>query len=671
MMTVQDIVNENKRRLEEINTPYNPITGQGSISVKRIKVEISDCPIGVMWLPEDFFNTGFIQRLVCTGFKGFIQLQCKQGPSSFIMNELWKEFCKERIKYDFEFWAYTSYLISQKGGGRDVPFLLNRAQRHFLKELETLRIASKPIDIILLKARQWGGSTLTQLYMLWIQLVHRRNWNSVICGHVESASRTVSGMLSKAIKAIPAYIFGTAVSSSPFEGSTKTRVLNVSQSRYSIGSAEKPDGIRSEDISMAHLTEVGLWKATDSKKPEDLVQSIFGSILSGPYTVKVLESTAKGVGNYFHRTWLGAVDGKNNFHPVFIPWFLIDIYSTPLERNGTYAFAKSLTEHELWLFELGATLEAINWYRGKQKEIVDKWRLCSEYPSTAQEAFQSTGNRVFEMKYVENLRSTCIDPCMYGEFVADRVKGKAAFSNLRFEQRDPTPDYENILWVWALPDYTSEHYRDRYIVSVDVGGTGEKADYSDISVIDRLPMLENGGVPEVVAEWHGHIEHDLLAWKAAQIARAYDNALLVIESNTLETEGTEGDHFEYILDEIATEYTNLYSRTTPEQIRQGMPTKYGFHTNTKTKPMLIDHLTACMRDCLYIERCKPTTYEMDVFERKEDGKTTGAVEGCHDDRVMGRAIGVYVAYDWPLPYRAQKLTARQKAKTSIVSEASI
>ena len=43
---------------------------------------------------------------------------------------------------------------------------------------------------------------------------------------------------------------------------------------------------------MAHLTEVGLWKETKGKKPEDLVQSIFGSINDGPYTVKVLESTA-------------------------------------------------------------------------------------------------------------------------------------------------------------------------------------------------------------------------------------------------------------------------------------------------------------------------------------------------------------------------------------------
>lgn len=69
---------------------------------------------------------------------------------------------------------------------KDIPFKLNRAQRRVLNKLEKLRKAGKPIKFILLKARQWGGSTLVQIYMLWIMLVHRRNWNTVICGDVET-----------------------------------------------------------------------------------------------------------------------------------------------------------------------------------------------------------------------------------------------------------------------------------------------------------------------------------------------------------------------------------------------------------------------------------------------------------------------------------------------------
>lgn len=662
-----DIIKQNAERLKIVNAPYNPITGEGSTSVERIRVEINDCPIPVMYLPKTFVETPFVQSLIEFGYNGFIVNELKDGVTESLRNGLWEVFIKERIKHDFEFWAALYIIIRAKGEGKDIKFILNRAQRFFLKALEKLRISNKPIDIILCKARQWGGSTLTQLYMLWIQLVHRRNWNSVICGDVEGQSRIVSGMISKALKEYPSYLNdGVKVTTLPYEGSAKTRIINTTQCIYSLGSAQKPDSLRSQDISMAHLTEVGLWKATKGKSPEDIVQSIFGSILVGPYSLRVLESTAKGVGNYFHRQWVAAVSGKSNFTPVFVPWFLIDIYSTRIDDY--YAFIDTMEEYDWELWELGATLEAINWYKRTSNDM-DAWRVCSEFPSTAVEAFQSSGRRAFRMNYVRQTEKTCIEPWFYGDIEGRADSGSEALEGLAFKPLAHTEDKsENCLWVWLMPD-TSERYRDRYVVIVDVGGVSDNADYSDILVIDRYPMLEVGGLPEIVAEWHGHIEHDKLAWKAAQVAEAYGHALLVIESNTLETEGTEGDNFEYILNEIADDYDNLYCRTSEQQIRQDVPARWGFHTNTSTKPMVVKHQVKAMRDGLYIERSLPAIHEFDVYEIKEDGKTFGAVEGMHDDRVITRCIGVWICYNHPLPVKLEKTNGHAK-RTKIVSEAS-
>ena len=61
----------------------------------------------------------------------------------------------------------------------------------------------------------------------------------------------------------------------------------------------------------------------------------------------------------------------------------------------------------------------------------------------------------------------------------------------------------------------------RYLTVVDVGGRSAKSDWSVIVVFDRLFMAE-GGKPVVVDQWYGHIDIDLLAWKAAQIAAYYD-----------------------------------------------------------------------------------------------------------------------------------------------------
>ena len=665
-MDKEYVITENNKRLGKISAVYNPITGEGSTSIERKWIEIEDFPLRKVNLPVTMMNDRQVLQLASMGADEYLRniLGCEPNNNNRI--RLWLDFCLKRMKHDFEYWAKSMTIISDKGKGRDTSFTLNRPQRIYLKAMEELRIAERPIDIILCKARQWGGSTLTQLYMLWIQLMHKQNWNSVICGDIEKQSSIVAGMLAKVISHYPKWATGgKQITTSPYQGAQKTRVISWGNSRYSLGSSQKPDSLRSEDISMAHLTEVGLWKATQGRKPEDLVQSIFCSIASGPYTMKVIESTAKGVGNFFHRTWLEATEGRNNFTPVFIPWFSIDLYSKPVAKCDYPAFIDSMNEYEKSLFGLGATLEAIAWYRDKRRELPDEWRLFSEFPSTAAEAFQSTGRRVFRTGYVNNIRKDCIPPLFYGDIVPSNEPGKST----RFIPAAPGEKCdENTLWIWLMPDCT-QHLLDRYIVTVDVGGTSDKADYSCIVVADRISMLD-GGIPEIAACWHGHIEHDKLAWKAVEIARAYDNALLVIESNTLETDGTEGNNFEYILNEISGKYSNLYSRTSLQEIKQGRPRRWGFHTNSSTKPMVINFLLKALRDGLYIERCMPTTHELDLYEYKENGKEMGAVEGNHDDRVMATAILVWTCYNHPLPTPVHKNNIANK-RTRIISEASL
>ncbi|MBR3884250.1 MAG: hypothetical protein IKJ31_05770 [Bacteroidaceae bacterium] len=673
MMNVSEIIKLNLERQKSISAYYNPITGEGSTSIARNWVNIEGFPLEKIYLPITMSKDERIAELIEHGAEKFLFERNGKKASQREIVALWLQFCRTRICHDFEYWARSMAIISDKGKGRDIPFTLNRPQRKYLHEMEKLRLQDKPIDIILCKARQWGGSTLTQLYMLWIQLVHKQNWNSVICGDIEKQSSIVAGMLAKVINNYPQWATeGKKIYTSPYQGISKTRVISWSNSRYSLGSSQKPDSLRSEDICMAHLTEVGLWKSTAGRKPEDLVQSIFGSIASGPYTMKILESTAKGVGNFFHRTWIDAIEGRNNFTPVFIPWYSIDLYSKAIDKNHYSSFIDSMNEYEQELFNLGATLEAIAWYRDKRREIPDEWRLFSEFPSTANEAFQSTGRRVFKISYVQNMRSTCVPPIFKGDIIATEnvtPQSERIEQRCRFVPALPGENVkENCLWIWLMPD-CEQHIRDRYIVTVDVGGVSDKADYSCIVVADRMAMLD-GGVPEIVACWHGHIEHDKLAWKAVEIARAYDNALLVIEANTLETEGTEGDNFEYILNEIAGHYNNLYCRTSGQEIKQGRPRRWGFHTNSSTKPMVINFLIKAMRDQLYIERCIETTYELDLYEIKENGKEMGAVEGNHDDRVMATAILIWVCYNYPLPTHIVG-NKHNNRRTKIVSEASL
>jgi hypothetical protein len=174
-------------------------------------------------------------------------------------------------------------------------------------------------------------------------------------------------------------------------------------------------------------------------------------------------------------------------------------------------------------------------------------------------------------------------------------------------------------------------------------------------------MMIDGEKPVVVAQWYGHIDMDILAWKAAQIAAFYDNALLVIESNTLETHDKErsvdGDQSSFILNQIKEEYDNLYARKQSEEdIIEGRPRKYGFHTNVSTKPMIISTLVKVIRDGLYIERDEECLNEYECYERKQNG-AFGAIVGRHDDLLMTRAIGLHICFhEMDMP----KIKPRQK-----------
>lgn len=161
--------------------------------------------------------------------------------------------------------------------------------------------------------------------------------------------------------------------------------------------------------------------------------------------------------------------------------------------------------------------------------------------------------------------------------------------------------------------------------------------------------MMDGDKPVVVAQWYGHIDIDLLAWKAAQIAAFYDNSLLVIESNTMDSRDKErhvegGDQSLYILNQLGSVYTNLYARRQSEdEIQQGFPKKYGFQTNVSTKPMIITTLVKVIREGLYVERDVRCLDEYLTYERKQNG-AYGAIIGKHDDLLMTRAIGLHICF---------------------------
>jgi hypothetical protein len=91
-----------------------------------------------------------------------------------------------REQHDFEYYAFVNLKIQDKKTKKIIPFKLNKPQRKLLKALEEERIGNCPIRIDILKARQWGGSTLTENYFfLILDKWKTTGWLSVLVGNVE------------------------------------------------------------------------------------------------------------------------------------------------------------------------------------------------------------------------------------------------------------------------------------------------------------------------------------------------------------------------------------------------------------------------------------------------------------------------------------------------------
>ena len=689
---------ENDRRNEVMFAKFDPVTGEGSIG-KRVRVSIADFAIPVQWLPVEMMDIPLVKKLVKAGsIDKFLSSVMHVEPNDDDFIKVSRTLIRLRYKHDFPFWTATLVYIHNKDAGKDVLFRLWYPQRILVSRFEAKRKAGLPIRLILLKARQWGGSTTVQLYMAWLQFFHKKGLNSLIIAHQGTASDEIKDMFDLMIKKHPVeflHKLGEVYS----ENEPKLVGVGKSGSTYrvpqrdckiKVGTAERPNGCRGGAYSLVHLSEVGLWKKTEGKSPEDIVRSACSGILARPYTMIVMESTADGVGTYFDSEYTAAADPtvKSQFEALFISWFQIEHYSRPFDSaEELRAFAKWLWENRnnaytpsnreesgryLWsLWEKGATLEAIHWYIYERAGKNDFAVMAAEFPSDDVEAFVHAGTMVFDKYLVKQFEPYCRKPKFVGEVYADA--DEEALSNLRFRE-----DRQGLLSIWAMPEKFDDYeVTDRYLTVVDVGGRSNKADWSVIVVFDRLSMIDGSEPPSVVAQWYGHCDIDRLAWRAAQIAAFYNDSLLVIESNTLETHDKErqvegGDQSQYILNQISDIYPNLYARKQSEdEIREGAPRKYGFHTNVATKPMIISTLVKVIRERLYIERDKRCLDEYDTYERKPNG-AYGAIVGKHDDLLMTRAIGLHICYrEMEMPEFVPITNRTLRKDRSPVSEASI
>lgn len=286
---------------------------------------------------------------------------------------------------DFKKFA-QKFLVIRTKSGKPEPFVFNRAQNYLNQRLEAQRKATGKVRAVILKGRQQGCSTLIQ-GRFFHKVVTTRGKKAFILTHDKEATKNLFTMAVRFNENIEPGLLPA-----PDTENAKELYFREFDSGYSVGTAGNKSVGRSQTIQLFHGSEVGFWSYA-----EDHAKGILQAVSDEAGTEIILESTANGIGNYFHSRWLTAMGGDSEYQAIFLPWYWQDEY-----KSTAQGFQRN--EEEEYLFKLysqdGLTDDHLAWRRNKISSLSKDYdagleQFKQEYPFSATEAFLNPIQNVF------------------------------------------------------------------------------------------------------------------------------------------------------------------------------------------------------------------------------------------------------------------------------------
>lgn len=256
------------------------------------------------------------------------------------------------------------------------PFVLNRAQKILHEKFEEQRKQTGRVRALILKGRQMGISTMIQA-RLFHKVITQRGQKAFILTHEAEATENLFNITKRFVENLPA-----GLAPDPDTSSAKKLNFLTLDSGYAVGTAGNKSVGRSQTVQLFHGSETAFWPHA-----EEHAAGIMQAVPDAINTEIILETTANGLGNYFYKLWVSAIQGNSEFEPIFLPWYWADDYKIAYQNE-------SLTDEEKDLLAAHEkdhlTKEHLMWRRKKLSQLSnDVERFKVEYPMNWIEAFRN------------------------------------------------------------------------------------------------------------------------------------------------------------------------------------------------------------------------------------------------------------------------------------------
>lgn len=373
------------------------------------------------------------------------QRDLTQQEIEFIRNE--RLLCKIDFRHFIEHYAWIKNEEEQ-----EVHFRPWKSQQIFLDIMAENELEGIGIELQILKARQLGLSRVVSLAILH-RMLFFPNINGIIASSTPDKTGLLADMMEFTIDRIPWWMM-------PAELARRTSAKNQggawweleSGSGITLQHGSQTSGIaRGTTPTVAHISELCEFE-NNGLGPDELIDSsLLRAVHPSQRVLLVLESTALGQDNWWHRKWISSKKGwperRSRFRPVFLPWFVGGLYPKidflrkspipngykpqPWVLDHASRAADFVRSNPLLRTHLGENwvmpVEQQWFYEVERQQAMSEGKLnkfLQEMPASDDEAFQSSNISIFETEVITTHRDNTklpIDlddpssrPCVYG-----------------------------------------------------------------------------------------------------------------------------------------------------------------------------------------------------------------------------------------------------------------
>lgn len=543
---------------------------------------------------------------------------------------------------------------------KEVPFKL------FPRQIEFLRSLCENPNTIAIKHRQAGITTVSSA---WITgqcvFASSKSPETILCiGNKLDISQQLIEKIGNFLDQVPRWMWGNEYYSPDPKSEKNTKSIYKARNKQYI---ELFNGCRVHARSSGENAARGISAVSilifDEAAFIQNGTTVYAQAVAATASVKdakiIMVSTPNGKDALYYKTYVNALDKKNNYNPVEFKWFQDLRYNRYLKwyrHNNDTGGNDEIAETVI------GTKGEIEYNEERWRKLErEGWIPTSPWYVSMCKSFNNDSQKIAQELNVSFLGSS--DNVVPVEVIEKQMKSNVI---------QITDDWKLIdtlvkeTWIWKNP--IPGH---RYICACDPSsGSGE--DSTAIQIIDVDGVDENG-LPcfEQVLEYNGKVNGNEVGQLVDRYARIYNDALTVVECI-----GGYGDSVVLTLMDLG--YPNLYydnpqmknytnqNLLKVQNVFEQQKQLPGFRTSALRLQMIANFVDMLKSNAFRV-RSQRTINELDTWIFK-NGRPDH-MDGSHDDLLTCLAMGLFVMQFYMLKSEKQKVKDKCIVKSWYVNNA--